>query len=162
MTVLIAAVLATIAMPSFVDLIRSTQLTTAGDQLYAEMLLARREAIKRNTRVLFCSQGASAGHCGTTVAAWTNGWLVCYDADADGDCDASTANNPNPIRQHGPVDSTLTVTGSAATARFNPDGTQGDPGAAALTLTVRGTWTGSKSYVGTVSSSGNVSLAKGN
>src|SRR5207244_1851960 len=82
--------------------------------------------------------------CATvTTSAWTQGWLVCYDADFDGDCDDTATGNPNPIRQHAALESTLTLTGPAAVARFNANGSQGAAGAASLTFTTRGTWTGS-------------------
>lgn len=160
-TLALVAILAAIAAPAMMDFLRNNKMSTAARQLDADMVLARREAIKRNTRVLVCPKGATAGKCATvTTTAWTQGWLVCYDADFDNDCDDTADTNPNPIRQHGAMETTLTVTGPAAIARFNANGTQGS-GAGSLTFTTRGTWTGSKSYVETVTATGNVSLAAG-
>jgi type IV fimbrial biogenesis protein FimT len=159
--VAIAGVLAGIAAPGMMDFIRSNRLGTSARQLDADLLLARREAIKRNMRVLVCPVSSSAGHCGSGTTAWAQGWLVCYDADSDNDCDATTGTNPNPVRRHGPIDASMTLTGPAGVARFNANGTQGATGAASLTFTTKGTWSGSKSFVGTVSATGNVSLAAG-
>jgi type IV fimbrial biogenesis protein FimT len=161
-TLSLIAILAAIAVPAMADFIRNNRMNTSARQLDADMILARREAIKRNTRVLICPKGATAGKCGTaTTTAWTQGWLVCYDADFDNDCDDTADTNPNPIRQHGAMETTLTVTGPAAIARFNANGTQGAAGAGSLTFTTRGTWTGSKSYVETITATGNVSIAAG-
>ena len=159
-TIALAAILAAIAAPGMMDFIRSNRLSTATRQLDADVLLARREAIKRNTRVLVCPVGSTANKCGSGPA-WTQGWLVCYDANLDGDCDDTATGNPNPIRKHGALDATLTLTGPAAVARFNANGTQGAAGAASLTFTTKGTWTGSKSYVETITATGNVALAGG-
>ena len=161
-TLSLVAILAAIAAPAMIDFVRSNKMSTAARQLDADMALARREAIKRNTRVLMCPRGSVAGKCATaTTSAWTQGWLVCYDADFDNDCDDTADTNPNPIRQHGAMETTLTITGPAAVARFNANGTQGAAGAGGLTFTTRGTWTGSKSYVETVTATGNVSIAAG-
>jgi len=159
--VAIAGILAGIAAPGMMDFIRSNRLSTTARQLDADLLLARREAIKRNTRVLVCPVGSVAGKCGSGTAAWAQGWLVCYDADASGDCDDTVATNPNPIRRHGAIEPSLTLTGPAGVARFNANGTQGASGAGALTFTTKGKWTGSKSYVETVSATGNVATAAG-
>jgi type IV fimbrial biogenesis protein FimT len=162
-TVAVAAVLATIALPSFMELIRTNRLISAADQFNADVLIARREAIKRNSRVLVCPAGTTAGRCGSGASAWAGGWMVCYDNDFNGDCDDSPSDgtNPNPIRKHAAIDSSLTLTGPATMARFNANGTQGDAGAASLTFTVSGTWTGSSSYVGTITATGDVSMVKG-
>ena len=160
-TVSVAAILASIALPSFAELIRTNRLITTADQFNADLLIARREAIKRNVRVLVCPAGTTAGRCGSGASAWAGGWMVCYDNDFSGDCDDSTSTNPNPIRKHAAIDSSLTLTGPATMARFNANGTQGDAGAASLTFTVSGTWSGSSSYVGTITATGDVSMVKG-
>jgi type IV fimbrial biogenesis protein FimT len=156
----LVAITAGIAAPGMLDLIRSNRLSTAARELDADILLARREAIERKARVLVCVAGSTAGSCGTG-AVWARGWLVCYDANQDNECDASTSTHRNPIRQHAELDPTLTLTGPAAVARFNANGTQGAAGASTLTFTARGAWTGSKTYVETVTPTGNVSLTAG-
>ena len=99
-----------------------------------------------------CSHAAKPSNA--TLAFW-------YDSNLDGTCDTTSATDPNPIRQHAAVDATLTLTGPASAARFNANGSQGASGAGSLTFTTRGVWSGSKAYVGTVTATGNVSLAAG-
>ena len=159
--VAIVGILAAVGAPGMLEFIRANRLSTAARQLDADMLLARREAIKRNTRVLVCPVGSVAGKCGSGTTAWAQGWLVCYDADQNGDCDDTAAANPNPIREHPALEPTLTLTGPAGAARFNANGTQGAAGAGGLTFTTRGTWSGSKSYVESITATGNISLANG-
>ena len=161
-TLAVIALLAGLAAPSMITFMRSNKMATAARQLDADMMMARREAIKRNTRVLVCPTGSTAGKCATaTTTAWTSGWLVCYDADSNNDCDDTSATNPNPIRQHAALESVLTLTGPASVLRFNANGTQGAAGAGSLTFTTRGTWSGSTSYVETVTATGNISFAAG-
>jgi type IV fimbrial biogenesis protein FimT len=159
-TLAIAALLATMAAPPLNDLVRSARLSAAAREINADLVLARREAIKRNTRVLVCPIGATAGKCGTDFTKWASGWLVCYDRDVDGVCDDTVATDPNPIRQHGALDTQMKVTGPTAAVRFNADGTQGAAGAATLE-TFKVTRTGStKTYTATVAATGNVALKK--
>ena len=165
--VAIAGILAAVAAPGMMEFVRANRLSATARQLDADLLLARREAIKRNMRVLVCPvTTATAVTCSSGTATWASGWLVCYDANQDGDCDRTgnpttyDAANPNPIRRHGPIEPSLTLTGSADLARFNANGSQGT-GASALTFTTKGTWTGSKSYVESVSATGNVSMKAG-
>ena len=160
--VAIAGILAAVAAPGMMDFVRNGRLSTAARQLDADIALARREAIKRNTRVLVCPIGTDPVKCGTvTTTIWKQGWLVCYDANFDSNCDDTATGNPNPIRRHDALDATLTLTGPAAVVRFNANGTQGAALAAPLTFTTRGVWSGSKSYVETITATGNVAVAPG-
>ena len=153
----LVAILAAIATPGLLDVVRIKRLGNAARQLDADINLARHEAIRRNARVLVCVAGATAGTCGSGTA-WAGGWIVCYDADQDGACDKSTSTHPNPIRVQGKLDATLTLSGPPTVARFNANGTQGPAGASSLTFVTRGTWLGSTSYIETVTANGNVSM----
>jgi len=131
--VAIAAILATIAGPSFGDFVNNTRLSTTMTQLASDLNRARVEAIKRNSWMLVCVSNAAGTDCGTGTN-WQNGWVVCRDSEPDGSCDASTTDDPNPITVQQAVNTRFTLTGSAAAIRFNPNGTQGTGGVATLTL----------------------------
>ena len=143
----IAAILATVGAPSFSTFLNNSKLSSTSSQLLNELTLARSEAIKRNARVLVCVRDAAGTNCGTGTN-WAGGWLVCYDNEtastpgngiADGQCDAAPSSglNPNPISLQPALTNPVTVTGSAAVIRFNPNGSQGaSPGATAATLVV--------------------------
>ena len=123
--VAIAAIFATIAMPSFTDFLRQVRLSSTMDELSGDLYLARSEAIKRNARVLMCARSTTTSTiCATAPATstWMNGWLVCYDANSDGVCDATSASDPNPIKVHAPPSSPISLSGPAATVTFLPVG----------------------------------------
>jgi type IV fimbrial biogenesis protein FimT len=125
--VAIAAILATIAIPSFQQFINNMRLKSTVSQLQNDMNYARSEAIKRNNRILVCARNAAGTDC-ANVTNWSAGWLVCADTNSDGACDASTAAIPNPSRVQPPLNSALVLTASAAVVRFNANGSQGTPG----------------------------------
>ncbi len=66
LTVVIAAVLAAIAVPSFNDLILSTRIKNGASDIYGALVLARSEAIKRSTNVTVTPK----------TGGWVNGWKV--------------------------------------------------------------------------------------
>jgi prepilin-type N-terminal cleavage/methylation domain-containing protein len=153
--VTIAAILAAVAMPSMIGMINGMRQTSTMSQLIGDLNRARSEAIKRNRRVLVCPRGTDIA-CG---ASWQNGWLVCYDENQDGACDANTAANPNPIVVHQALNTnlTLTLTAGAAPIQFNPSGTQGGALATAITWTLNGTWAGAISKTVNIATTGNIS-----
>lgn len=152
-TLTVAAVLASVAIPSFVSLAQRFHLNSVSSSLSASLQWARSEAIKANVDVIVCASNAAGTNC-TTSANWSaNGWLVCYDANADGSCDASTTQLINPVQFYANVDRTTQVTGPAAVVRFTPTGEQ-PVGSATATFTATGTWSGAPSLTTTVAPSG--------
>lgn len=119
--VVIAAIMAAVAAPSFSSFIQNTRLTSTMAQLTGDLNRARSEAIKRNSRILVCAHAVNGTTCSGT--SWNNGWLVCYDGDQDGACDSGDSTNPNPMVTRQAINSRLDLTGTAATIRFNPNGT---------------------------------------
>ncbi len=82
-TVAIAAILVTVAMPSFTGTIISNRLTTINNELVGALNLARSEAIKRNQQVVVEKTGAN----------WQDGWRVFVDIDRTPSSDANTFND---------------------------------------------------------------------
>lgn len=76
-TIAIAAILATIALPSFRDLIINNKVTGAANQLVGELNLARSEAVRRGTLVAVISNSGTND--------WSSGWYVETDGDFKGD-----------------------------------------------------------------------------
>lgn len=79
-TIVIAGVLLTIAVPSYQQLIRKNQTITQTNRLVAALNLARSEAIKRGIQVTVQRKG-------TTSQVWDSGWDLFTDLDADGTLD---------------------------------------------------------------------------
>ena len=78
----IAAILAGTAVPSMRSFIRSVQLTSATNELFAGLTMARSEALKRSGRVALCK--SSDGFRCDLTGGWEQGWIVFHDADGDG------------------------------------------------------------------------------
>jgi type IV fimbrial biogenesis protein FimT len=75
-TIAIVAVLAGIAIPSFISTITSNRLTAYANELVAAMNLARSEAVKRGMQV-----SVKSISLGTD---WEDGWDVFVDINGDG------------------------------------------------------------------------------
>jgi len=79
-TLVIAGILASIAAPSFRNVIQNNRMTTQYNDLLASLSLARSEAIKQGEDVIALSNNGTS---------WENGWTVFIDADNDGAVDAA-------------------------------------------------------------------------
>jgi type IV fimbrial biogenesis protein FimT len=154
----VAAIFLALGLPSFTDFVRQIRLSSTMSDLTSAIHMARSEAIKRNTRILLCARAsATSNACTTSTAAtaWTSGWLVCYDADADGACDTASASDPNPIRRHDALSSSLALSGPTAAVIFFPIGNANS--AATFSMTVTGL---AETRTATVSPSGSVTTKK--
>ena len=155
----IAAIFASLALPSFVDTVRSTRLQTTAEMLQTDILLARREAIKRNQRVLLCPvrTNAVAGTddlCLQDKSKWSDGWVLCYvdtNAASPSCKTAVSATNPNPIIRRSKLDATISIDTNVGPKyiAFDPNGkTSNDSSTAAnpnplSKLKIAGNWSGS-------------------
>lgn len=131
-TIGVAAIFASLALPSFVDTVRSTRMQTTAEMLQTDLLMARREAIKRNQRVLLCPARANAvvgtdDLCLQDKTKWGDGWVLCYintNAAAPGCNTPASDTNPNPILRRGKLDATLYIDTSVGPKyiAFDPNG----------------------------------------
>ena len=71
--IVILAVLSTIGVPSFVNMIKSNRLSAQASEVTSSIRLARSEAIKRNGKVSLVSKGVDG--------SWSEGWNVVADPD---------------------------------------------------------------------------------
>lgn len=69
----IVAILAAVALPSFDDMILTTNLRSYTNSLLSAVYLARGEAIKRNAPVILCVS-TDGVNCG--AGGWEQGWIV--------------------------------------------------------------------------------------
>lgn len=98
-TVAIATILATVAVPSFSGLLASQRAKTAASELFASLLKTRSEAIKRNANV--------------TVSPLTGGWNAGWQI-------LDPANAANVLEYHGAL-SSVTVAGPTGIT-YRPSG----------------------------------------
>jgi type IV fimbrial biogenesis protein FimT len=84
-TLAVAAIIMTVAVPSFNNLIRNNRLTVQNNELVSTLLVARSEAVKRSTTVTVC---ASSDQATCDTSNWESGWIVFADFNADRVVDA--------------------------------------------------------------------------
>jgi type IV fimbrial biogenesis protein FimT len=110
--VAVMGVLATVAAPSMNAMIDSVKLTSASNGFLSHLLLARSEAIKRNSRVVLC-KSADGIACSST-GGWEQGWIVFHDANNDGNRDATEV----IVQRELPLAASLRLTGNLSVARY--------------------------------------------
>ena len=115
-TLAVAAILATIAIPSFWNLIQSNRATTEANELVSALHLARSEAIKRGTRVSLCPSSNQTTCTGGTN--WSQGWIVFLDTAAN---DGSAAVVGEVIRAWNRLSGNNNLTGPS-TVRYRGPG----------------------------------------
>jgi type IV fimbrial biogenesis protein FimT len=81
-TIGIAAILSTLAAPSFANLLSNAERAAAVNRFFHALFLARSESIKRGAVVSLCKSidGSTCTHRGVE---WTVGWLVFVNSDRD-------------------------------------------------------------------------------
>lgn len=125
-TLIVAAILIAVAIPSFRNLINSNRLTTAANATIAALNTARMEAIKRNGPVQFCSNIAATNATGSTDKLGTACGTSAEAVLALGVATTSTVQAP-PVSLSVP---SLHVRGTIAAVRFNGSGLGYAPGSA--------------------------------
>jgi len=82
-TLAIAAILLTVAVPNFVIFIQNNRLMNQANDFVTALSYARSEAVKRGVEITVCSRSTNTQCAGTTN--WDSGFLVFVDANRDGD-----------------------------------------------------------------------------
>jgi type IV fimbrial biogenesis protein FimT len=101
-TMAIAAILATVAVPSFSNLIASQRAKAAASELFGELMRTRSEAIMRNANITVSQYSGG----------WNNGWYI--------ENPANPTNVGSALDNHGALGA-ITVTGPA-TVTYRPSG----------------------------------------
>ncbi|MBR9813745.1 hypothetical protein GYB61_07790 [bacterium] len=77
----IIVIIASIAVPSFREMILDNRRAAVVNELRASLLLAASESSKRGRDISVCAR-KSAGVCGST-SDWSNGWITFENVDDD-------------------------------------------------------------------------------
>lgn len=77
-TILVAAILLTIAVPAFQNFLRNDRQWTSANSLVMSLNAARSEAIKQDTAVSVCAT-ANGASC-SAASPWSQGWIVLSSA----------------------------------------------------------------------------------
>jgi type IV fimbrial biogenesis protein FimT len=122
-TVAIVSILASLAIPSFVNLIADNRQSSQVNSLLADMRFARSESIKRGRSVALCpSASPESVSASCSGSDWKTGWIVFVDENSD-----NSRANTEPVlrRQEAAVGSSTVVGAGGATVssfRFNAEG----------------------------------------
>jgi type IV fimbrial biogenesis protein FimT len=81
--VVIAAILVTVAVPGFRNVILSNSVTSKVNELVGAMQIARNEAVTRNTRVTLCPMDADDPAECDDGGSFQDGWIVFNDLNDD-------------------------------------------------------------------------------
>jgi len=84
--VALAAIIMTLAVPSFQTMVANNRITAHTNELVMAINLARSEAVKGNVRVILCRSAnptASPPACGGSANNWTTGWIVFASGDTN-------------------------------------------------------------------------------
>ncbi len=81
-TLSVTAILLTVSVPAFNQVLVSSRLTAHANDMFATLLLARSEAIKRNQRVVLCKSSDDEQTC-AGAGGWDQGWIIFVDLNND-------------------------------------------------------------------------------
>ena len=106
-TLAVASILLTVAIPSFRSTIQNNRSTGQANEFLTSLMLARSEAVKRGVTASVCVSSNGTSCAGSN---WAGGWLITTGATT--------------LRVHEalPSGSTLTEAGGATTITYNPSG----------------------------------------
>lgn len=86
-TIALAAIILTQAVPSFNALVQNNRLISQKNEFISALNLARSEALKRGVRVTVC---ASTDRTSCDTTNWEKGWIIFSDRNGDVTLDAGT------------------------------------------------------------------------
>lgn len=115
-TLAVAAIIFGIAMPQFKNMISDQQVQSANSNLYASLIYARSEAIKRSQYVVVCAKTDDGFGCQNSTD-WARGWIVFIDPDGDGYPGAVS-----DILKRQDTIPNLTLTGTGSNVSYQRDG----------------------------------------
>ena len=129
-SVAMTAILLTVAVPSFSELIKSNRVSSNANELLAALQFARSEAVTRKAAVALCTSNTGMDSnnptCVDTVH-WSDGWLIFLDTNNNGFRDTASGTSETLLRaREALTGNDLTAIGETAiahTIRFFSDGT---------------------------------------
>ncbi|MGH8455896.1 MAG: GspH/FimT family pseudopilin [Stenotrophobium sp.] len=122
-TTTLVGILAALAIPSFINILRNNRLAAYTNEFTTALTLARTESVKRNVTVGVCRSANATSKkpscdSGSGNGGWENGWLVFADLNHitdsnDKNYGKDKFDDGEPIlHRHGALAGGLTVTGS--------------------------------------------------
>ncbi len=120
-TMSIAAILLTVAVPSFQTTIANNRLATQTNNLVTGVNIARSEAVKRVTSVILCSStnpNATAPTCIGAGNTWSSGWIIFVNGTGDTDASQFAAATDTLIKVGQAASGNITIRATTNLNRF--------------------------------------------
>ncbi len=155
----IAAILMTLAVPSFSLMINNSKVTSATNEFIGSLNLARSEALKRSNNVSVCKSNAAFTACDTSATTFTaNGWLVFTDACGTVGSVDTVAAAAGPPAVPACTDTLIKVGESDDQIEIRENTTTGTGGVDVVTYNLSGRITGTPPVFSVKTLSGNTSV----
>jgi len=90
-TIAIAGILMSLALPSFKKTLQNNKLTSMHNELLSSLSLARNTAISRGSFATLCKSNQAGDNCDSS-ASWKDGWIIFLDND-----DSGSVNNDEEV-----------------------------------------------------------------
>jgi type IV fimbrial biogenesis protein FimT len=132
-TIVVAMVLLSIAVPSFRIMMANNRATTQANTLYSALNYARSEAIGRHAVVMVCPKSTAdldSTTCGGS-ADWANGWQVFVDDNGNGVYNSA---DDEILKNWEPLPGAPTLTATQDYIGFNGDGSKKTATAGEITV----------------------------
>jgi type IV fimbrial biogenesis protein FimT len=127
-TLAVLAIIAGIATPSFIEMVRNSRARSSATELASMINFARSEAIKRSSSVTLCKSANpdDATPACTANGNWSAGWVTFVDTNNNGTID----NGETVLRVGRPGGGTVAISSTAYAnlLRFNSRGVPGSSG----------------------------------
>lgn len=137
-TLAVAAILITVAIPSFRNIIQNNRATSLTNRLVTSINLTRSEAVRRQMPVAICPSAdpqATPPSCAATTD-WSTGWIVFTDTEA-GTLASFDSGTDVVLRRGSPLSDGASLTsGGADAVRYMPSGLVDDPANAPFDFTL--------------------------
>ena len=128
-TMVILAIVLSVAVPSFITLVQNSRLVGQTNDLVTSLNYARSEAIKRGVRVSVCSRLNNTTCSGATVFNWDAGWLVFVNLNNSAVANAGTVIQVRQPLENGNTLRTDTAGGTGLQrVTYQSSGFSGNPG----------------------------------
>lgn len=109
--VAVAAILAGVAIPSYLTLTKNYRMAAQVNDLVTDLHTARNEAIRRSTTVTLCpSSNDKTCDTGSSVD-WASGWIMFVDVDASGARQTPASGYEALLRVHASLHKNTTLDG---------------------------------------------------
>jgi type IV fimbrial biogenesis protein FimT len=161
--VVIVGIMTSLAAPAFSSFLANNRISSATNDLIADLVLARSTAATNGRRVVVCASTDGAT-CSATATDWATGRIVFIDTNNDGSFTAADTGFPIPTKYSKGLPSGLTVTAALPVfpsctncVVYGPYGGMSPIGTGAFTLCVKGA---GNDRVISIDSSGRASSAK--